>query len=316
MRVCFALVFALVACASNGGPPGGDDDVTPDADVDPPPGEGFRIVTPEIELQPGEEATYCYYLRTPNDRAMGITRWKSNMTPGSHHLILFLTQNDAQPPGTISTQNCGFGAAGGGTVWTYAAQTPDAEIGLPPDDGTGSPLAQRVPANSPAFVQMHYLNATDEVLRAHVTIDAFALEEGAPFTQTAAFITYNAQIAIPGMTSGHVESRTCNVPAGAKFWLMSTHAHKQATKTAVKDGSTEVFSSTDWEHPGAATFMTPQAFYEFSTNRITYECTYSNPTNRTIRSGDSAETDEMCMATGYFFPATRPLFCLDNAGPF
>jgi hypothetical protein len=24
----------------------------------------------------------------------------------------------------------------------------------------------------------------------------------------------------------------------------------------------------------------------------------------------------MCMATGYYFPATKPLFCLNNLGPF
>ena len=32
----------------------------------------------------------------------------------------------------------------------------------------------------------------------------------------------------------------------------------------------------------------------------------------TVQTGDSAETDEMCMAVGYFFPATGPIFCLNS----
>jgi hypothetical protein len=40
---------------------------------------------------------------------------------------------------------------------------------------------------------------------------------------------------------------------------MSTHAHKQAVKTTVKNGtvaSTNIaFESTDWEHPGGVKWM-------------------------------------------------------------
>jgi hypothetical protein len=319
MRSCFALVLGVlcavpaVACGGGGG---GDDDVTPDAGDPPVPVNGFRVVSPDIELAPGEESTYCFYFRTPNDKPLAIHEWSSSMTPGSHHMILFLTANDAQPPGTVTTDNCGFGSADGGTVWTYAAQRPEATITLPDDDGAGLPLAQQVPANSPAFVQMHYLNATETTLNAHVTIEASGLDDGVAFTHTAAFVTYNATISIPGNTLGHVESRSCSVPDDVKFWLMSTHSHKQSVHTDVKDGDATVFQSNDWESPGEQTFMTPDAFYTFATNRITYECTYDNASTRTITSGDSAVRDEMCMATGYYFPATRPLFCIDNAGPF
>ena len=58
--------------------------------------------------------------------------------------------------------------------------------------------------------------------------------------------------------------------------MMSTHAHKQAVKTRVLDGADEVFTSTDWEHPGASMFMTPSEFYTFNTGKLTYECTYDN----------------------------------------
>ena len=67
-------------------------------------------------------------------------------------------------------------------------------------------------------------------------------------------------------------------------------------------------------------FMTPPEFYSFSGNQLTYECTYDNTgsnKNVTIKTGDSAEFDEMCMASGYFFPAPKAVFCYnDNVLPF
>ncbi len=72
-----------------------------------------------------------------------------------------------------------------------------------------------------------------------------------------------------------------------------------------------VFESTDWEHPGAKNFSAP-TFYTFASNNLTYECTYNNPTNRTIRYGNNVTTDEMCMAIGYFFPAVALKACYNN----
>lgn len=314
-RVCLALVLAVAACKS-GGPGNGDDD----DDVDAPagPDRGFQVISPDITIAPGEEVTYCYYFRTPNTEPMQINRWKSEMTPGSHHMIMFQTTNDIMPPGTVSSSQCGFGGGGFNVpIWTYAAQTPSAEIQLPTNDGTGMPLAQDIQPNSPAFFQMHYLNGTNDPITVHVQLDAYALAAGTPYTKTAAFVTYNGSISIPSPSTGHVESQSCSVPDGAKFWMMSTHAHKQAVHTAVKDGTTVAFESDNWEHPGAASWSTP--FFEFrQTGRLTYECTYDNARTQggPIVDGDSAATQEMCMASGYYFPATKPLFCYDGAGPF
>ncbi len=311
------LLAVTAACGSNGSGPTGDDDVSPDAGdvVPPPPERGFRIESPMIDLQPGEEITYCYYFHTPNTEKLAIDHWKSVMTTGSHHMIMFLTSNDQQPEGTVTDQNCDIGASGQGVAtWTYATQTEENELLLPADDGTGKPLAQEIPAGSSGFFQMHYINATDQALTAHVIVDAFALDAGAAYTSTSPFITYNGEINIPPGATNHVESQTCSVPAGGKFWLMTTHSHKQSIRTRVLDGTNVVLDSDDWEHPDVVEMDNP--FYEFASGKLTYECTYNNASNRTIMDGESAVTDEMCMATGYFFPSTSAKFCYDSFGPF
>jgi hypothetical protein len=96
---------------------------------------------------------------------------------------------------------------------------------------------------------------------------------------------------------------------------MSTHAHKQAIATRISENSSTVFLSNSWEHPGNAAFAAP-TFYEFTSGKLTWDCTYNNTgdnASHTIYAGQSAKTNEMCMATGYYFPAAGPRGCvMDN----
>ena len=170
---------------------------------------------------------------------------------------------------------------------------------------------------------MHYLNATDNDMKVHVTLNAEAYEVGEAYTPTAPYVTFNGQINIAANPTKDpsildIESQTCSTPPGTKFWLVSTHAHKQAVKTEVKNGmptSTDLaFTSTDWEHPGTKAWM-QSPFYTFTGDRLTYACTYDNKgsnASRTVTTGDSAQTDEMCMATGYYFPAPKSRICFNG----
>lgn len=303
-----SLASLVLAAACGGGGEGDDDGVDVDAGNNPP-ASGFRIETPDITIEAGQEITYCYYTTINIPRNMGVKKWSSVMTPGSHHLIVFF-QNHSQADGTID-QSCG-GVGDGGInnlpVWTYSAQTPTQEQAMP------AGIGMQVNQGQKAYVQMHYFNATDAAIQAHVTIDAEAYEEGETFTPAAAYITYNTQINVPANSTGMAQG-TCNVPAETKFFTMSTHAHKHATLTRVTDGASMVFESTNWEHPGAATWE-DAPFYSFASNQLTYRCEYNNTTNAPLREGDSAATDEMCMAVGYYFiegaATARSRFCVDS----
>ena len=301
------LVFPLVACGSNSSMTGDDDN--PDSNTGDSP--AFEIVTKDAMLAPGDQITYCYYFHTPNTSEVLINKWVSDMTPGSHHAILFMNPGGSQPPdGTLDTNNCGGLNGTSAPVWTFATQTPHQEELLPTDDGEGKPLAQKIAPGAPAFFQLHYLNATDQPIAAHIDLKAFALPAGAAYTQTDAYVTYNNDISIPPHATGKTVTATCPLPQGVKFWTVSTHSHKQSVATDVKDGTSAVFQSTDWEHPGSQNWMA-KPFYTFTATSLTWECTYDNTgdnANNTVVAGPSATTNEMCMATGYFFPSTGPKF--------
>lgn len=318
----FGFVLVLAACGKSPGGGGGGG-----GGVDAPVVSGtpaFEVVSKDAVLAPGEQITYCYYFHTSNTSDVLINKWVADMLPGSHHAILFVNPSGTQPAdGTLDTGNCGGLSGGSAPIWTFATQTPHLEEDLPADDGTGKPLAQKIKANTAAVFQLHYLNATDAPITAHIDLKAYALAAGTPYTQTDAYVTYNNDITVPPGATNLKVSATCPLPSGVKFWNMSTHSHKQSAQTAVSDGTNDVFTSTDWEHPGGQVWMAAP-FYTFSAPSLTWECTYNNNApppycdastgnpcsnaDATVNAGPSARTNEMCMATGYFFPSTGPKF--------
>ena len=274
----------------------------------------FSVTSTPFTLPHGVETTKCFYFTTSNDTDAIVDRWDSLMTTGSHHMIVFLNPGGNQPADGTIDDNCGIGGGSGANqpIWTYASQTAGSQQTqqLPTDDGAGKPLAQVVPAHTKGYIQMHYLNSTDDDMQVHVELKAHALAAGTAYTQTDAYITYQYNIKIGAGATGVTVASSCPVPNGAKFWQVSTHAHKQAVHTQVTDGSAMVFQSDDWEHPGVKEFV--PTFFTFS-GKLGYSCTYDNVgdnKDHEVDQGQSAATNEMCMATGYYFPATKPQFCV------
>ncbi len=281
-----------------------------DASDGPQSTSAFKVSSSPFELLPGTEVTKCFYFHTPNTEALQINKWVSDMTPGSHHMIVFASLGTQPADGVVD--DCDGADI---PVPIYGTQIPHEVLQFPIDDGFGKPLAQQLEPNTAGFFQMHYNNVSDETLTTHVDLEAFALPPNTEFTRTETFATYNNDIAIPPNAIDYKVSATCDI-FDKKFWQMSSHSHKQSMTTTIKDGDNVVFTSDDWEHPGVESWDAP-TYYQFQGTSLTWECTYNNTgdnKDRTVTSGQSARTDEMCMATGYFFPAAGPRGCFMNNG--
>lgn len=280
----------------------------------------LTIETPEFDLEIGQTLANCFYFRTSNTQTLAIRQWASTTLPATQQLIVFLTVDedgdpvDVKPPGTLSSTDCGIGGSPP-PRWTYGATTSPAELVFPADDGGGKPVAAEIPPNSAGYILMYSVNLTDQVVRGGAVIEADALAQDTEFTRTAAYVTYNSNISISSGTVGVVEQAVCNVPPDSRFWWMTTHTHRYSVSTEIKDGPDVVFESGDFENPGAAVWD-GDPFYEFDSGKLTTRCTYTNTTNRTVTSGDSFLFDEQCTAIAYFFPAERPLLCINGFGPF
>jgi hypothetical protein len=287
----------------------------------PSPATGFTITSPEVAIDPGQNITYCYYFRTPNAAPLAIRRFTSSMRGVNRRVVLFTTTNsqgqamDRLPPGTISTIDCS-GLPTGQVVphWVYESDAPSGELTMPDDDGAGRPVAFELPPLSSGFLLMHHRNDTDQVLKGQVTVTAEALDS-AVYTRTDTFTGMTADLVVPPLSTGVVVQDACTLPAGARFWALSTFTHQHAVRTDIRDGQDAVFEATDWAHPGVRTWPSPP-FFTFASNTLAYACTYDNPFTFPLRAGTSVQTEEQCMAVGWVVPATGPRWCLNGYGPY
>jgi hypothetical protein len=89
MRSSFVFaLMSLTACTSDSGS---------DLQTDPV----FTITSSPLQLEPGQEVTKCFYFTMPNTETVSIAKWVSDMTPGSHHMIMFLRHAGAARRGRV-----------------------------------------------------------------------------------------------------------------------------------------------------------------------------------------------------------------------
>ena len=294
----FALTTALVLAAC------GTDDQT------------IVMVTKDIKVPAGTEWMYCYYVHTNNTEAVAVNKWTSFLSEGSHHMILYANPSGYQKADDEYDTPCPI-VGRTQPIWTYTSQIEGHdEWALPTDDGAGKPLGQLIEPNTAMFIQMHLINQTDADFDAHVEITGEVMPTGTEYTPTAGYMAYNNSIMIPPHAMNHVESATCDLPPDVKFWSLQPHSHKQSIHTKLVDGpdmnGPVVLEDSDWAHPKTS-FWKTLPFFQFTSSKVSWECTYNNDgdnANNTIYAGQSAVTDEMCVAGGFYFPATKPLACI------
>src|SRR5262249_49653290 len=167
----------------------------------PPPAQGFQVTSPPIDIDPGQDVTYCYYFRTPNLATLAVKRWASAMGPAGRGVVFFTTPENNQaaqrrPARSVSIAGCQFFSGTTQPTWRYAGYGASDELAFPADDGNGHPVAMEVPPLSAGVLMMHFKNETSTVVSSTVTLSADALDE-VIYTPTTTLFSYDATINIP-----------------------------------------------------------------------------------------------------------------------
>ncbi len=309
-----------------------------DALAAPDPSAGIQIETPDYDandpnarnliVQPGAEIFLCYYVTLPNTSEVDIGAFKSWMSPNSsHHFIVYQLGGSGsasgglgrfggtpQPNGTINT------CLGGGGTWVYATSTPGEVVAMTMPDGVGLPFA----ASTQVVLNMHFINTGTSTLYPKVKLNLLFAQNVQQ--KAAAMVSFNLGINVPPATTDgpgtQTVSGTCTAPVGSNFFIMATHTHKHATAAVINyvsngvstevvhTGQTDTYpadqqsgTGTDWEHPGVGVWNAPNFLTIQNGDSFTYSCTYSNTGTTAVTVGETAASNEMCMAIGYYFPA-------------
>jgi len=276
---------------------------TPGTDLAAPdPADGFQFVlkTGQVTIQPNEEAYYCYYNTIPGTAAIQVGAFQSWMSTGaSHHFITYQSTGAKQSNGTLEQCN---GVAGS---WVYATSVAGEVIALDMPSGVGL----NMPTGTQLIMNMHFINPGTTPLSPTVKLNVLYAKNVQ--YQAGTMVSFNVDIDVPPANAQGPGTQTvkgtCSAPVGSKFFAVTTHTHKHATEADVNfisDGQTQnIVKTTDWESPDVGLFYAPNFLTIKQGDSFTYSCSYSNTTSTAVTVGETAASNEMCMAIGYYFPA-------------
>ncbi|APR77682.1 Hypothetical protein A7982_03029 [Minicystis rosea] len=248
--------------------------------------------TVTVEMTPfvvpaGGEVYKCQNFSNPfGGQSAEVAKFESHMTPGSHHLLLFYKQGATDSP----QEDCSgleFAAT------PYSTQLPDDEITYP--DG----VAALIPPTTGLRMQSHYLNTTGQDLTAKVSITFHLAKSGTVTAHAGVLFVVDPKINIPPQQTGVVK-HDCNLPFDMNLVKVSSHMHKHGTNFVSTIGDKPVFNTTQWDEPTPALFS--PAMSVKGGEPLSFSCTFKNDSAQALTFGESAESNEMCIFVGVYYP--------------
>lgn len=262
-----------------------------------------------IPVAAGQELTECIVIPLNNTEDVVVNGFDINLAPGSHHLIVYLTDDTE--------------------ALTPFACTPFAGIAL----GTDTPLvlanklqetwtfpsgvAQDVPAQAMVKIEAHYINASANAIQGMGSVVFHAVPKAsAPPYQPASFIFWGtSHIDIPPNGTFQTPQLFQQGIHGTQLTSITTHQHElgtgiQAWASAQQgDMSNRIADDLDWANPSWRLLAPSFAFN--GTSGLTFQCSWANTTSQTVTFGESA-LDEMCFVGGYYYPASALDLCIND----
>ena len=294
MQHPFALVLSVaaltVACSGNEGAAKAPEKkpvaATPEGGTDAASGHDVVIDMTEFSVEPGGEAYRCQNFANPFGGAVDVDRFEAHMTEGSHHMIVFFVDDITDGP----LEECS-GSEFHPNV--FGAQTPDGVIDLPSGVGVA------MPPQSGLRFQLHYVNETDHAVSAGVKTRFHVAAPGSIVNHAGQLLFSNEEIEVPPSQQVDV-TKTCNLTKGISVLGASAHVHRHAVNFVATAGDTLIYRTTGWSDLTPARFTPPLELPEGQA--VTFTCTYMNNTGTTLKFGESALTDEMCILGAIYYP--------------
>jgi hypothetical protein len=296
----------LILAWARGGAPAGEPPPTPA--VAPAP-----AALPRVDLALGIEAYMppasraddyrCFVLdpRLPGDRDLiGY-----DIVPGQramvHHVLLYgaprteALAKDASEPGPGYT--C-YGGPGVGAGTVYGGWVPGSGMTQYPE-GTGVTIE----TDKAIVMQIHY-NTAHAGHGAHAP-DATTLQlqfAAGRVARPAAIVPIaDLFFTIPPRAESYSSSVSFQMPAAGTIHAVGPHMHTLGRRIRVETGGTCLVDVPEWDFNWQQQYQFVEPFTFAAGAPVTLTCTWSNPTDRSVRWGEGT-SDEMCIN---FFYITR-----------
>jgi len=277
----------LLGCGTTDEQPPGPETL-PDLTVPAKPENGLQVITPIFEnIQPGMDYEVCtwtdQFLTATTDV---ISTLAFQNEPPGHHVVLYYTL-DKQPPGTqrvcTDTDMASFRFVSGNGS--------NGEENRAPGN-----LVFRIPEGAQLVVNHHYLNATDQVLRGQVALNANFADPG-PHVAAGNMAVVDTNIQVPPGKSTH--DFECAFDKSYKIWYQVPHMHEWGTHINVdltQAGTTTRMFDTQWDpsfafHPPEMRLDPATPLVVKAGDKLAVHCEWDNDTGRMLSFGF-----EMCLS--------------------
>ena len=258
----------------------------------------------DLRVPAGTELHRCIYAQFPSDRGViAVPRVESHYTPGSHHLLAYRSELTAIPENRTGLLDCyesGATAAQRGSY--YEAQEPEENRELPKG------IAHLFQPGEVLILEAHYLNSTDHDLDAHVEMITHTMNADDVKQEAGTIFFNNVNIMVPPMGKSHSEM-TCTLPQDIHLAQLWSHMHARGVKfvaeTSDEDAAKKLgtlYEELDWAEPRPRADPSDPAAVLRAGSTIKFGCDFQNDTDKVFRFGQSADTGEMCILHGMYWP--------------
>jgi hypothetical protein len=291
-----------------------------DATMDlPPPADGVtRIETPDIVLEPFDEIIACYVGRFPDDVDRLAISWASmhEHPVYGHHIQFNGLREEAGEDNPLAGRE-GELIDCSDPLESMLASTNILNLNRPFSDGSGGEMvlpeatAVSIPGGSPWLFEYHVVNPTPRRLKARGVMDIRRVEPDTVQTWAAPFVFNDSGFVLPPGEETEVDV-DCAWPEDARVLSVLGHMHDLGQAMAVDMVTPDGTRSTiydlpewqpDWRYMPYVIDFDGGLAVSAGTRFLT-ACTFFNPGSQDVRF-----PEEMCVASGMFFPAEQPLSC-------
>ena len=276
----------------------------PDADAFDPP---ITLTMDAFSVPPNSEVYKCQQFGNPFARDVDLVKMVGTMTSGSHHFFLFnmsptTGRNQTAPLGDCPAKGLEF------HPFPFLSQQPNWTVEYPA--GMGYPL---VSANG-VTMNVHYLNTSSQAVTPKVSIVLYPAKAGTVTTRVGTLFLNNSAIDVPAGTpeSNPVAVTGNDVPIRDQDYTIFTnwsHMHQYSIDFQASANGSVFYDEKHWAEPplttaGKGLNESPLLPLKVKAGtQISWTCAYYNPSSSPMTFGDSAQTNDMCIYLGQYYPA-------------
>jgi hypothetical protein len=258
----------------------------------------------DVKVPAGAELLKCKYVAIPADRGViAVPSAESHYTPGSHHFLVYRSNLVGVPADQTEVFDCADNDWDHNRGSYYEAQQPNSSRSLP------AGVAQLFQPNEVIILQSHYINAGDSDLDAHAEFILHTMDPAKVEQEAGSILFNNANIFLPPHSRTRV-SMTCPLPQDfnpAELW---SHMHSRSSNFIATTDDPDamaalggvLYMEPNWAEPQPRQYPSTPPITLHAGSHITFSCDMTNETDNTITFGNSAETNEMCILHGMYWP--------------